>query len=173
MIAVQHNVNFTNMYKSDEYNMRSKKHVILVDKAVLEEFVSAVELDDELMTNEFIIEKVVEWKEKINSNKCDIPVSFVQTSNYMPHGLINKYEYKIQRLELNKFQTDDDETRLFLGACMMLTRITEKKNLKEASESKKEKRKLSSKDAAGTSADAVTAIPAAGASGAPIKKRKI
>ena len=165
MIAVQHNVNFTNMYKSDEYNMRSKKHVILVDKAVLEEFVSAVELDDELMTNEFIIEKVVEWKEKINSNKCDIPVSFVQTSNYMPHGLINKYEYKIQHLELNKFQTDDDETRLFLGACMMLTRITEKKNLKEASESKKEKRKLSSKDAAGSSA--------AGASGAPIKKRKI
>ena len=51
MIAVQHNVNFTNMYKSDEYNMRSKKHVILVDKSVLQEFVTAVELDDELMTN--------------------------------------------------------------------------------------------------------------------------
>ena len=90
MIAVQHNVTFTNMYKSDEYNMRSKKNVILVDKSVLQEFVTAVELDGELMTSEVIIEKVAEWKEKIEANKCDIPVSFVQTSNYMPHGLINK-----------------------------------------------------------------------------------
>ena len=139
MISFQMNVEFTNLYKSAEFKPTSKKHVVSLDKAVLEEFVQDVTQYEggRLMAIETISDKIEEWKTMIADNKCEASVNFVQCGNYMPKGMINRYKYKIQRLEVCVY-TNDDDSYLYLNGAMHLTRVEEDANNKAMKKKVKE-----------------------------------